>query len=205
MNDALSRVKQHGVANTVIGDLDAAKMPKMKEIKDLLREAREALKLSQDQLSERSGIDRPRISAVENGRNKATGFELRQAYARGFGVPVDLLADYLDGRVELSALIDSALSGQVAERANDEDDPIEERAQAIIVLRGAGMPEAVLLALRRQSAKGVRERTVEEWCTVGKELFKLQLEQKREIEAMMAEPPRVSAAEKAKAQSGKRR
>ena len=54
-----------------------------------IREFREALKMTQDELAKRSGVSRGTISAMENGANKATTTKTLVKIARALGTSVD--------------------------------------------------------------------------------------------------------------------
>lgn len=69
------------------------------------RRLREALHLSGDAFALACGLGRVEVVQLENGRNKATSYALRDALARGSNVPLEPLAEYLDGKITLSALL----------------------------------------------------------------------------------------------------
>jgi len=171
----------------------------MKTAGELVKAARNKIGLSQLDLSVRMGKDRSHLSNLERNKNQGSGGDLRAALAQGFNVSLDAMGDYVEGRIGLDAFV--AQIGQTA-RARPDDDPIQERAEALAILRGAKMPDSIILALRGRSQKpGDRTLTVVEWCAEGQSLLKLQTEQARIIEAHASREPAspVSAAERAKA------
>ena len=56
-----------------------------------IREVREKLKMTQDELSQKSGISRGTISALENGTERATTTKTLANIAKALGVPVEAL------------------------------------------------------------------------------------------------------------------
>lgn len=54
-----------------------------------IKEFREALKMTQDELAEKSGISRGTISAMENGSSKETTTKTLVKIARALGTSVD--------------------------------------------------------------------------------------------------------------------
>src|SRR5262245_16800769 len=74
---------------------------------DRIRELREALGLTQEELAARSGgrFDRIRVNKIENGRNKLRSYQARAGLAEAFGVPPDLLASYVDGTTQLEEVL----------------------------------------------------------------------------------------------------
>jgi transcriptional regulator with XRE-family HTH domain len=71
--------------------------------KDRVITLREALKLSQDDLARRADPTwiRVNISKIETGRNKLSTVDAREKLARGFGLTVQDLTAYLDGRIDV--------------------------------------------------------------------------------------------------------
>jgi transcriptional regulator with XRE-family HTH domain len=72
---------------------------------DRVFEARQALQQSQEVFAEHCGLKRLHVLAIEEGRNKLTTIEPRRKLAKGFGVAVETLEAYLDGRINLKAFL----------------------------------------------------------------------------------------------------
>lgn len=69
-----------------------------------VRALRVALGWTQEELGTRAGYaSHPRIyvSKIERGTNQLSTWSARQQLAQGFGLPVEALLEYLDGRAEL--------------------------------------------------------------------------------------------------------
>lgn len=177
----------------------------MKTAGQLVKAARNKIGLSQLDLANRMGKDRSHLSNLERNKNQGSGGDLRTALAHGFNVTQDVMGDYVEGRIGLDEFV--AQIGQTT-RARPDDDPIAERAEALSILRGAKMPDSIIVALRGRSQKpGDRTLTVVEWCAQGQELLKLQTEQAKIIEAHTPrepDPPQASAADRAKAIAAKK-
>lgn len=63
-----------------------------------IRSLRESLHLSQDEFVRRAGLpNRTYVSKFESGTNKATSYEALSALARGFGLTIQEMTDYLSG------------------------------------------------------------------------------------------------------------
>jgi transcriptional regulator with XRE-family HTH domain len=75
---------------------------------------RVALGLTQEALAQASegAIDRVVVVQIETGKNQATSYAIRAGLAVGFDVPVEALADYLDGKLPSRGLL--ALRGMRA-------------------------------------------------------------------------------------------
>lgn len=56
-----------------------------------IKEIREKLKMTQEELSRKSGISRGTISALENGTGRATTTKTLSNIAKALGVPVEVL------------------------------------------------------------------------------------------------------------------
>lgn len=54
-----------------------------------IREVREKLKMTQDELSEKSGVSRATISALENGSERATSTQTLLRIAKALGTSVE--------------------------------------------------------------------------------------------------------------------
>jgi transcriptional regulator with XRE-family HTH domain len=76
---------------------------------ELLKALRKEALLTQAQLAERTGIQRGEISKLENGPLKCTLASTRRRLAKGYGVPLELFDDYLEGRVTLEELIEARI------------------------------------------------------------------------------------------------
>ena len=76
------------------------------EPKELIRALRKRLRLTQEQVAERSGgrIGRLDVVKLENGQNQGSSDRARAGMAEAFGVPQADLAAYLDGEIELDEL-----------------------------------------------------------------------------------------------------
>lgn len=73
---------------------------------DHVRALRKALKLSQSALAARTGgLDQSEVNKIEVGRNQASTHRVLSALARGFGLPLDDLVSYLDGTLDLKAIV----------------------------------------------------------------------------------------------------
>lgn len=63
-----------------------------------IKSLRERLHLSQDDFAQRAGLpNRTYVSKFESGTNKATSYEALSALARGFGLSLQEITDYLAG------------------------------------------------------------------------------------------------------------
>lgn len=91
-----------------------------------LRVLRLHLGLSQDALCRASGLDRAIVAQIERGRNAMSGYSTRVALARGFDLPLEAFAAYLDGQISLRGLL--AVRGRRGEA--DWWRPIVEAAEA---------------------------------------------------------------------------
>jgi transcriptional regulator with XRE-family HTH domain len=87
---------------------DWRKRPRTRVVKDDVRALRQALKLSQDAVAERSGgrLKRVEVSRIETGGNRATSDRVRVGLASAFGLSRDEMADYLEGRADLVLTLD---------------------------------------------------------------------------------------------------
>lgn len=56
-----------------------------------IRETREKLKMTQEELSQKSGVSRGTISALENGTKRATTTKTLINIAKALGVSIDVL------------------------------------------------------------------------------------------------------------------
>jgi transcriptional regulator with XRE-family HTH domain len=81
------------------------------ETKELVRALRKQLDLTQEEVAERSGgmLKRHEISKIESGTNQARSDRVRGGLARAFGLSRDHLASYLEGKIDLEAVL--SLSG----------------------------------------------------------------------------------------------
>lgn len=70
-----------------------------------IRALRKAVNKSQDQVADDGGFERTYMNKIENGANTATSYKIRDGLARGFDVPLEPLAEYLDGKLPLESLL----------------------------------------------------------------------------------------------------
>lgn len=73
---------------------------------------RGALGLTQEAMATAAGLERVVLVQVESGKNQASSYAIRAALAIGTDVPLEALADYLDGALPLRGLL--ALRGMRA-------------------------------------------------------------------------------------------
>lgn len=59
----------------------------------------------QNDVAERGGLARDYVTKVETGVNKATSDKIRRGLAKGFGVPTDVFAAYLDEDLPLTTVL----------------------------------------------------------------------------------------------------
>lgn len=71
----------------------------------LVIDLREHLGLTQEAFAQRAGVERTRIAKIENGANKATSGDVREALARAAGVSLEAMVGYLKGRITLENLL----------------------------------------------------------------------------------------------------
>ena len=70
-----------------------------------VRALRTRLELTHDQVAERGGFDRSKMSKFESGENAATTDAALRELARGFGVAKEIVAQYLDGELTLDEVL----------------------------------------------------------------------------------------------------
>lgn len=95
---------------------------------------RDTLGLTQEQVAGRSEgrLKRTEIVKIEGGGNKATSDKVRAGLAVAFGLTRDLVADYLDGRIELPELLRRKNEPEPPRRLVVEyDDRYQHRVEAI--------------------------------------------------------------------------
>jgi transcriptional regulator with XRE-family HTH domain len=132
----------------------------MGELGVRLKALRTALHLSQEALAERSGIDRPYLSRLETGDVQGRSWSIRERLAHGLGLPLELLAQYLDGSVELDRItmylqrhehIDES-GEQPLVLGREQEDALPERRAASAFARANQLPEAAIKAVQRRPA-----------------------------------------------------
>ena len=69
----------------------------MTPIRIRLKEVRESRGLTQVQLAEESGVGRPTISNIENGKTSGIDFEVLEKLANALGVNAAVLIDHTPG------------------------------------------------------------------------------------------------------------
>jgi DNA-binding XRE family transcriptional regulator len=112
---------------------------------DLVKALRVRLGLTQDALAEKAEIRRTDVVRIEVGTNKVTSYALRQALAVGFGLSLDELVAYLSGKMTVEAAVEAIARHKGGAPAKPEaDDPLPERASAVVFARAAGYPEDVI-------------------------------------------------------------
>lgn len=72
----------------------------------LLRPLRKAAKLTQQTLADAAGLTRLEIVNLEGGRNRGTRHRIHTGLAHAFGVTVETLDAYLDGKIDLPDLLE---------------------------------------------------------------------------------------------------
>ena len=93
---------------------------------DLVRQLREVLELTQEELGKRCGYaanPRAYVGKIETGHNKLSSAYGRDGLARGFGLTREQLESYLDGRASLAETVARARG-----EASDDPPSIEERS-----------------------------------------------------------------------------
>lgn len=82
-----------------------------------VRRLRELMKLSQEQLAERAGIDRTVVVKIEGGANKLSSFASRSAIAKGFGLTIETLGYLLCGAMTAEEALDGRRSEATTKKA----------------------------------------------------------------------------------------
>jgi transcriptional regulator with XRE-family HTH domain len=120
-----------------------------------LRLLREALELTQDEVSARSVdedgriLRRIEVGHVESGRNMASTRRVRASLARAFGASEDDLFDYLEGRVTLAEFTKLRGKARRPGLRSDESKPPREQAIELVLADGYG----TAIEVRRAAAK----------------------------------------------------
>lgn len=78
---------------------------KSETVGPLVLALRHALDISQDTFADRCGLAREHVSNVERGVNKASSALIREALAKGAGVPFEQMHAYLEKRISLAELL----------------------------------------------------------------------------------------------------
>lgn len=113
--------------------------------------------LTQEALAERTGrIDRTGIVRMESGNLKASTYATRKALAKGFGVDSEAFSRYIDGEIDMEALL-AASRVVVVSTAKD---PIPARAAAVAFAIANGLPSD---AIKKVQGLPTRPYTPEEW------------------------------------------
>jgi transcriptional regulator with XRE-family HTH domain len=104
-----------------------------------IKSLREQLHLSQDEFAKRSGLqNRTYVSKFESGTNKATSFEALSALARGFGLTLQEMKDYLSGTFvpvivhEIAAPIAVADSARLLATQRNKKETVSERTTVAV-------------------------------------------------------------------------
>lgn len=72
---------------------------------DLIRALRMRLNCTQEHLADQAGLKRVQYVQLETGHNKASSYLIRDGLAKAVDVPINALAEYLDGKLELKDLM----------------------------------------------------------------------------------------------------
>lgn len=116
-------------------------------VKERVKELREALDLTQEELGKRSELGRIEINRLESGANKGGMAQLQKRLAVAAGVSLDDMNAYLEGGMTLDAIMSRRRRGSGTHRA--EADPIPERAAAVQWAQLAGYPGPVIERARK--------------------------------------------------------
>ena len=111
------------------------------ELEERVRALRVALKLTQEQLADRSGLERVEISNLESGRNQATSTRILKGLARGFELSLQDMSDVIDGELT----VDEAVRRRGAPVAPKP--PGNMREQAAELARADGIADAAIDAV----------------------------------------------------------
>ena len=135
-----------------------------------LRALREALGMTQDEVSARSVdqdgriLRRIEVGHVESGRNRASTRRVRASLARAFGASEEDLFDYLEGRISLAEF--SKLRGrgrrEAGARADERKSP-RERAIELVIADGYGSA----IEIRRAAGRARDELSAEKQDSLG--------------------------------------
>lgn len=106
-----------------------------------LKLLRKGLRLTQQKLADRAGLERVEIVNLESGRNQATAVRILKGLARGLGLSLQETADFLDGFLP----VEDALA-KIQGRQRD-DDPGVRRAAAAQLARADGVDDAAIQAV----------------------------------------------------------
>lgn len=104
----------------------------MSDLGQRLKALRKARRITQDELSTAAQLDRVAVVHIETGRNQASSYAVREALARGLNLPIERLAAYLDGKIQLE---------QILTETSKVTDP---RSAAAALAREDGVQEAAI-------------------------------------------------------------
>jgi transcriptional regulator with XRE-family HTH domain len=154
MNSSRIVVRQTALAKSPPGD--TVELMSATSLGSRLRQLREALGLTQDEVSMRSVdqdgriLRRIEVGHVESGRNMASTRRVRTSLARAFNATEQEIFDYLEGRVSLDEFISSR--GKSRTRITDGTKSAREHAIELVVSDGYGTVVEV-----RRAASAARE------------------------------------------------
>lgn len=139
----------------------------MTTVGEKIRHLREKFGMTGQEVAELGGLqNQSQISKVENGHNQATTLSMRVGLAKGFGLTLDEMNSYIDGRINIDAAfragftrISSKLKEIRDRSAMAHQDELEEAIQQV---RGSNISPAVINYVREIAARG-RTQTVERW------------------------------------------
>ena len=124
---------------------------------------REHLGLTQAAFARACGLERAEINALEAGRNRGTSARIRQQLAKGAGLELDALSEYLEGRISLARLFPEPTA---LDRALAIDSWPTEVIAAARVLEGRGTAKspkqwvAVLNEMEERVAQGAGQKSL---------------------------------------------
>jgi transcriptional regulator with XRE-family HTH domain len=95
-----------------------------------LRQAREYLDFTQDEVAETVGLARTTVTEIESGRRKVSAVELKR-----FAVLYNRSVDWLMGTAELAASPDSALQARVSELSQADREQVLRFAEFLAAAR----------------------------------------------------------------------
>jgi transcriptional regulator with XRE-family HTH domain len=114
-------------------------------MQDRVRLLRVALRMTQEELGQASGLARVEVNRLESGANQGLMVRIQKGLARAVGVTLDEMNAYLEG--------DLSLDGLFARRCSKEADPLPERAAAVQWATLASYPSAVLARALRHPVR----------------------------------------------------
>lgn len=114
------------------------------ELKERVRALRAALKMTQEQLADASGLDRVEVSNLEVGRNQATSTRILKGLARGFGLDLQAMSDFVDGALSVEEAVQLRGAGGAGPQSSD---PYPARVHAAKLADEDGVQEAAIRAV----------------------------------------------------------